>query len=465
MQLKSVIPWLSGSLVVIGAAIAPTVALTSGDVRHESRQVPANVQPQAPSNTDAGSLTAEVSKQIETLRGWRFKQPVRTETATPGEVRQFVTRQIDKELPVGKREIIQAFLQTIGLIPADANLKDLLLTVLENQVAGFYDPDTKTMRLVARGSMPPFVERMVLSHELTHALDDQYVDLKAYLGNDTHLSEDVSLARGSVTEGSATTLMFQYMVRAQMTGQADLKGLMEYGEQEKERSKIFERAPRYFLSMVGAYVCGAQFLARAPLMGLMLAPDNQQVGRNFLAAINDPPRSTEQILHPDKYWVPDNRDDPLIIDDAAAAAWLERDGRVVVHRDTVGEMLTAILTTAPTAPVNLAAPDASAWTNQSASGWGGDRFFLLAAGKTADAAGRALSNLRGVWVTTWDTAVDRDEFVAAVPLGSFGLRAAVEPVNAATAIVYFGFDEQERAALTKRYAEKPVPMAKGTPRH
>ena len=125
-------------------------------------------------------------------------------------------------------------------------------------------------------------------------------------------------------------------------------------------------------------------------------------------------------------------------------------------------MLTAILTTPPNAPVNLEAIDPLAWTNRAASGWGGDRFYLLAAGKTADAAGKTLSDLKGVWVTTWDTAVDRDEFVAAVPQGSFGPKAAAQAVDAATAIVYFGFDETERAALTKRFSEKPVPMTKGT---
>ena len=464
MRLTPAVSRLLAALLVIAAASATTAALTRGEPVRARRQVPASAQPPVPTKDDAGSLTAEVSKAIEALRGWPFKQPVKAAMATPDEVRQFVTRQIDKELPPGRLEIVQAFLRTIGLIPADANLKELLLAVLQDQVAGYYDPDTRTMRLVSRGSMPPFVERMLLSHELTHALDDQYADLKAYLGNGIHLSEDISLARGSVTEGSATALMFQYLIRAQKTGQADLKGMMEYSEQEKERSKIFERAPRYFLSMVGAYVCGAQFLARSPLMGLMLAPDNQQVGKNFLAAINDPPRSTEQILHPDKYWVADQRDDPLIVDDVAARTWLERDGRVVVHSDTVGEMLTAILTTPSTVPAKLDAVDASAWTNRSASGWGGDRFYLLAAGKTADAAGQTLSDLKGVWVTTWDTAVDRDEFVAAVPLGSFGPRAATQSVDAATTIVYFGFDEAERAALTKRFTEKPVPMTKGTSR-
>ena len=50
--------------------------------------------------------------------------------------------------------------------------------MLDQQVAGYYEPATRTLRLVDRPDpMPPFVERMILAHELTHALDDQYIDL------------------------------------------------------------------------------------------------------------------------------------------------------------------------------------------------------------------------------------------------------------------------------------------------
>jgi hypothetical protein len=406
-------------------------------------------------------MSDEVSKEVEGLRGWTFKKPVPMQMATLAQVREHVARELDKSLPPDKARGVEAFLRTIGLIPRDADMKTLWLKVLESQVAGFYDPGTKAMRLVERGTTPPFVQRMLLSHELTHALDDQYVDLNRFLHDGDRQTEDLELASASVTEGSATSLMVQYMMRAQVSGRLDLAELQQYAQQEAEQSKVFLEAPRYFSVMLGSYLCGTGFLGKGSMMAVMAAPDNKGIGQNFLAAVKDPPQSTEQILHPDKYWKPEQRDDPVTIDDQAAAKWLAQPGRWIVHRDTVGEMLTAILTSPPGKTFNLASLDAASWTSPAAAGWGGDRFYLLASSASADEARKTLKNVKGVWVTTWDTPGDRDEFVAAAATGSLAPGASVQATGPAVAVVYFGFDESERDALTKRLQQAPLKMTKG----
>jgi hypothetical protein len=181
-----------------------------------------------------------------------------------------------------------------------------------------------------------------------------------------------------------------------------------------------------------------------------------------MAARKDPPQSTEQILHPDKYWDGAKRDQPIVIDDAAAAKWLAQPGRSIVHADTIGEMLIAILTSPRGASLNLPTmPTSEAWTNAAASGWGGDRFYLLASGDNADAARADLKNLKGVWVTAWDTPKDRDEFVAALPKGSLASGAVADTVGDSVAVVYFGIDDAERGALTTRLRETPLAMTRG----
>jgi hypothetical protein len=133
-----------------------------------------------------------------------------------------------------------------------------------------------------------------------------------------------------------------------------------------------------------------------------------------------------------------------------------------VHADTVGELLAAILTSAPHAKVDMmAAQTSDAWTNAAAAGWGGDRFYLVASGTSVDSAKASLTGLTGAWVTAWDTTKDRDEFVAAVPRGSFAAGAAVAPVGSLVAVVYFGYTETERATLTKGLQAAPIPMTKG----
>jgi hypothetical protein len=403
-------------------------------------------------------LADEVAKEVEALRGWSFKQPITKQLATPEQVRQYVDRQMAAELPPRSIPLVQAMLRTIGLIPSTCDLKSTYLSLMENQVAGFYDAATHTMNLVQRpDAMPPIVERMMLAHELTHALDDQYADLATLVRPSEGSTEDSDLVVSAVTEGSATSLMLQYMVKAQAAGRLNMSELTQYAAQEAERSRPFLDAPRYFSSILASYICGTQFLAKGNLLSLVTSPDNRAIGESFLAARKDLPRSTEQILHPSKYWVPADRDEPVRIDDAAVERWLAQPGRWIVRKDTIGELLVGILTTPKDQPLSLASLQAAdAWSTPAARGWGGDRFFLLASGASAADAARALQNLKGVWVTAWDTPVDRDEFAAALAASSMPPSTVTMPLGADVALVFVGFDAPERTALIERLGDRPL---------
>ena len=403
-------------------------------------------------------LSEEVAKEVEALRGWTFKKPVAKQLATPEQVRQYVDGQLAAGLPERDIAVVEAMLRTIGLIPATCNLRSTFLGLMENQVAGYYDPTTRTMHLVQRpDAMPAIVERMMLAHELTHALDDQHADLATLVKPSPASTEDSDLVASAIGEGSATALMLQYLVKAQASGRANLAELAEYAAQEAERSKAFLDAPRYFSSILASYVCGMQFLARGNLLSLIAAPDNRAIGDSLLAARKDLPRSTEQILHPSKYWDLAQRDEPALIDDAAVERWLAQPGRWIVRKDTIGELLTAILTTASDKPPSLASLQAAdAWTSPAARGWGGDRFFLLASGSTAADAARALKDLKGVWITTWDTPADRDEFTASLATSSMPRATATAPMGDVGAIVFVGFEASERAALVERRGNRSL---------
>ncbi len=399
-----------------------------------------------------GRLTEEIAKEVEALRGWSFKQPIAKQFATPEQVRAYIERNLATSLPGGEIAVVEAMLRTIGLIPPACDLKRTLLSVLENQVGAYYDPETRTMNLVQRpGPMPAIVERMMLAHELTHALDDQYVDLGSLMKRSGSETEDSDFVVESVTEGSATGLMLQYMVKAQLAGRVNASELTAYAAQEAERSKPFLEAPRYFSSILGAYICGMQFLAKGNLMSLLTAPDNRAIGDNLITARKSMPRSSEQILHPAKYWDPAQRDEPVPIDDGAVEQWLAKPDRWVVRRDTFGELLTAILTTPKDkAPSLMSMQTSDDWTTPAAAGWGGDRFYLLASGPTAADAARSLKTLQGVWVTVWDTRADREEFVTALAAAAMPLGTTTTALGDTAAVVFVGFDAADRAALMKR---------------
>jgi hypothetical protein len=173
------------------------------------------------------------------------------------------------------------------------------------------------------------------------------------------------------------------------------------------------------------------------------------------------PRSGEQLLHPEKYWDPARRDEPIVIDDKAMTLWLSKPGRHIVHRDTLGELLTAILTGPRDGQRNLMQmQSASAWTNDGATGWGGDRFYLLADRLGADVL-KTTKGLHGVWVTTWDTPRDRDKFLAALDNGSPPPNSVAVPVGTQSAIVFIAIAESERASLVRRFGLLSRTMTRG----
>ncbi len=445
-------------------ALGPTsVSASSG----ASPRPPASAEAAAPAppsgaakRPDLARLAEEVAREVEALRGWKFKRPVARRMAGPADVRAYLERQIAEQVPPEKVRRIQAFLRLVGLLPPDCDLKRTFLDLLQEQVGGYYDHKTDALCLVDRGEpLPPLVARIMLAHELTHALDDQHADLDAFFEKMTGRSEDLDLVAAAVTEGSATTLMTRYMARAMLSAALeDAQGLQAYTEREARRSRRLLEAPRYFAALLGAYVCGMEFLARGdPATALA-----KGVGENFLAAVKNPPRSTEQILHPAKYWDPARRDEPVVVDDAAVARLLETGGRWVVHTDTVGEMLCAVLTNPPGVRRSLfGMSTAAAWTNRGAEGWGGDRFYLVASGPDRASAARDLKEPRGLWITLWDTPRDRDEFVETYTRRPPTVVRVVAPMGNLGAVVLLGFPEAEARALARRLGEAPPPMTRG----
>jgi hypothetical protein len=405
----------------------------------------------------------EAVAEVENLRGWTFKRPVARARTSIEDAKRDLRRNLERTLPAERRALTRAFLATIGFIPATLDIEATLLSLLEQQVAGYYEPENGTLHLVQRDrTLPAFVERIILVHELTHALDDQHADIRSLTEPDHDRTEDMDIVLTSLVEGSATALMLQHMLRAQAAGQVNAGELMQYAVEEMKRAKVFETLPRYFSALFGSYLVGAGFLGQGEITEILKLPDNRVIGERFLAARRALPLSSEQMLHPEKYWDPKLRDDPAVIDDRAVERWLAGPNRWVVHRDTIGELLTAVLARPRDSKVALdALQTLSAWTSPAAAGWDGDRFFLLASGADATEAQRTLAAPRGVWITTWDSSRDRDEFGSALGLGAVPPGTTVVPFGATHAAVFFGMLEAERDALARDLAKTGETFVQG----
>lgn len=397
-------------------------------------------------------LADDVAKSVESLRGWKFKQPVKKGIYSEAELRGFIEKRLAEEYPEQELRDTESFLRTIGALPESTSLRQTLIDVLMSQIGGFYDPPSKTFYMIKRegAEYGQLVDRILIAHELTHALDDQRVSLDSLMSARDR-SQDGEFVIGALVEGSATEVMTRYVTQAQFSGEMKADDLQNLMKSEEERSRVFFEAPRYFQSLLANYTCGMFFLLQGQLGAILSgSASGVNAGKNFLKAVHDPPRSSEQILHPDKYWNAATRDEPVIVDEASARRLLTSLGFKIVHENTAGEILAAILTTPSDQKLDpMAAGLPTYWTNTAAEGWGGDRFFLLGdAGST-----------RAIWITLWDTPQDREEFESTYRSVS-GKTMTTLPIGTRGVAVLYGFSKDESLPIAKQLSDGALRLSR-----
>ncbi|MFQ6100820.1 MAG: hypothetical protein ACE5OS_06245 [Anaerolineae bacterium] len=268
-----------------------------------------------------------------------------------------------------------ALYRALGLLAEDATIGDEEIEAFAANFAGLYVPEKRHIYIVTHRVNMSAEEETVFAHEYTHALQDQHFDLTSYLENAT--STDADLAARALVEGDATVVMAFYAYGN--TTQAEWEYLAYRAsfaeEPELELEGISERAGRViaFPYQEGAYFVVDLFLT--------------QSWSGVNAAFADPPASTEQVLHPEKYH--GHRDLPQEVTLPSAPG----DGWQPVLEDTLGEFVLS---------VHLDEfLDDPGWAERAAAGWDGDRI-----GVWQDPEGRSLV----LWQTVWDSGAEATEF-------------------------------------------------------
>lgn len=371
--------------------------LAAGAAAWFSTLVNASAGPASLNDSLAAPIVRKVAPQVERLRGLSFKRPVPVNVVDAQAAREHLVQRLEAFQQMEHLRQIQKAYAMLDLIPAELDLWEAILDVLEEQAAGFYDPATGSYYLVEH--MPAAAVPMLTAHELTHALEDQHYDLDARIRASLE-DDDRLFALSAVHEGSATLLMLAYAMAEAMGGSLGMDELQEFAILGQDQTQALSALPPLLLrQLVGPYVLGAQFLLHGGKPGAFPA---EAVNRAYL----DGPRSSEQILHPEKYWEPERRDDPLTLEHSRAGQLLgprwHRAGTGVL-----GELSLAVLVGAPTPtePSALLSGSPEEWTNAAASGWGGDRWELWVKGRSAVVLLRTL----------WDSAQDALEFAQALP--------------------------------------------------
>lgn len=377
----------------------PSVAAMADPLcTHRPPSTPASSSPPSPSE----EITT-LAGQVEAVRGLEFKDEVSPEAVTREEIGTLALGSIDFQFPeemMGRRGQAWA---TMGAIPEGTDLFAAITDFSTTQFIGFYDTITK--RLVFVSADPPSpLHRFTLAHELTHALDDQHFDLGQVDELVLTCRDERTEALIALAEGDAVEMSLRW-ARESLTP-ADLVRLgLELADNPGPPATV----PQFVRDMFASpYLSGQSFVQTILDTGGQEALD---------AAFRDPPRSMEQVLHPEKYDV----DEPQIVEvpdveDSLGQGWQDLDVQ------DVGEAwLLRYL------DVELPSSDA----RDAAAGWDGGQYRAWSSGSATAV----------VLETVWDSEEEAVEFADAIET-----YAQDRPIEASaggtTVTVLFASDEE-----------------------
>ena len=350
--------------------------------------------------SEAQGLVDVISARVEAIRGLKFERPVPVKVVSHAAAHEYVIRRLGRFASKEQIAVQERAHAILGLLPPGTSMLDEYAKAVEEAAAGFYDPERKEFFLL--DDLPAGAGAILAAHELTHALEDQYYDIDARLER-AREDDDLGFAVMAVHEGSASLLMAVYVFRGLREGWIEQKELESVAASEAVQNdkmatlRTFLRRP-----LLGAYVLGSRFLVRGRIEGLgSEGYPMEDVNRCY----RDGPASSEQILHPEKFWDPSRRDDPrpVVLPDGEA---LLGDGWKCAGEGTLGELLLGPLVGAPTPETwTQEAIRGEGWSNEAASGWDGDLWGLWTRGKEAVV----------LLETVWDTAEDARQFASALP--------------------------------------------------
>jgi hypothetical protein len=197
-------------------------------------------------------------------------------------------------------------LKKFGMLPPQFELSSALGDFTLNALAGFYQFDDKTMYLL--NWVPPEMQKSVMAHELTHALQDQNFQLASYIGKPQPTQQqmsmehedaaEISLARRAVVEGQASLVECDYSLAGMDVNLADSASAREMTESYLQGSYdppvTINNAPRLLREiMIFPYREGLKFELE------LLNRGGRQLA--FQGAFKRPPLNTHQILQPEAY--------------------------------------------------------------------------------------------------------------------------------------------------------------------
>lgn len=339
-----------------------------------------------------------ITEDMAALRQLELLQPLDIEMQSRAELRAWLAEAL-ADYPEDEQASDQRVLEIFGLIEPGTDVRELRSEILGEQIAGYYDPEIGAMVVVRSDENDQLSanDELTFAHEVVHALQDQHFDLLAVQGDLDELSDDQYLAISALIEGDASVGQVLYLIE----NPGLLRALQD--ELENFESPSLDAAPLFYAeTLLFPYDQGATFVAAIYETGGWASVD---------AMYDNPPVSTEQILHPDKYLDGEMPIDVEVQDPTGVLG----EGWVVFDDNVMGQFIIDVFLRNGGAGVDDAR-DAS-------EGWGGDAYIVV--GNDTETA--------FTWTSVWDTEDDADEFFTVLTGTEIRrLRADVEQLDGAS---------------------------------
>ncbi|MGA2354405.1 MAG: hypothetical protein ABSG02_07905 [Terriglobales bacterium] len=303
-----------------------------------SQDTPAQDQPPAGGGARSTQDTVVSSKEAKELfrsvdeilqfasqdTGLPIKHEVKRRLTKRNEVQHYIEKSMKDDKDAKRLERSSAVLKKFGLLPRDFDLSKFLVTMLREQVAGYYDVKTKTVNLLNWVDIEQ--QKPVLAHELTHALQDQSFGIEKWMRGSKGDEDDKkkqdpspadieddeeSSARQAVVEGQAMVVLLDYSLAPTGKTLLDspqvvdaLKQGMLVGTAD---SPAFSSAPIFLKEeLTFPYRYGLDFTAA------LLQAGGKELA--FAGAFKEPPKTTREIMEPETYLAHEKLEPMKIID-------------------------------------------------------------------------------------------------------------------------------------------------------
>ncbi len=254
------------------------------------------------------SLVDQLLKFSSDETGLPIKSEVKRQLTTRAAVESYLTEKFNEDEDAKRMQRSEIVLKKFGLLDRDFDLKPFLLSLLKEQIEAYYDPKSKTVNLLDWVSVDE--QKPVLAHELTHALQDQHVDLDKWSdqtpsdvslnsADDTiHLAKDeLDTAREAVTEGQATAVMMDNILKPMghsLLKDPEVVDVIKEQMQGSGDSPVLARAPLLLSeSLMFPYREGLSFEQDVWM--------DQGQNAAFVGTLDRPPTSTWEIINPREY--------------------------------------------------------------------------------------------------------------------------------------------------------------------